>query len=143
MLTFIVPWVFAAIFPLSLYLWGWRSALLHAGQIIVWSMIFADLLLVRFRKFPFTCTYPPFRHSAIVVMLLYFFGFSTFVALTSRLDYWILRIPALILLFIPITFGTWYVRSRWRQDMIDIDKQLIFEEKQPADFEVLNLGQWS
>jgi hypothetical protein len=143
MLTFIFPWVFAAVFPVTLYLWGWKSSLLHTGEIMVWSMILADILLVRFRKVPFTCTYPPFRHSAIVILLIYFFGFSSFVAVTSNLDYWVLRYPALMLLFIPIIVGAWYARSRYERDTIDIDKQLIFEEKQPTDFEVLNLGQWS
>jgi len=142
-LTFILPWVFAGVFPVSLYLWGFTTAMLHAVQITIWSVILADILLIGFRKVPFTCTYPPFRHSAIVVLLLYFFGFSSFVALTSNLDYWVLRYPALMLLFIPIIFGAWYARSRFDRDTIDIDKQLIFEEKPPTDFEVLSLGQWS
>lgn len=143
MLTFVLPWVFTAVFPVSLYLWGWTNALLHTVSITIWSVLLADILLVRFRKMPFTCSYPPFHHSAIVVMLVYFFGFSAFVAFTSSLEYWALLKPALMLLFIPITFGAWYARLRLRQDMIAIDKQLIFEEKQPAAFEVLDLGQWS
>jgi hypothetical protein len=143
MLTFILPWVFAAVFPLSVYLWGWTTALLQTAVITIWSVILADILLVRFRKVPFTCSYPPFRHSAIVVMLVYFFGFSAFVALASSLEYWALLKPALMLLFIPITLGAWYARLRFQQDTIEIDKQLIFEEKQPADFEVLDLAHWS
>jgi len=143
MLTFIFPWVFAAVFPLSLYLWGWTAALLHTALITIWSVILAEILLVGFRKVPFTCSYPPFRHSAIVVMLLYIFGFSAFVGLTSSLEHWVLLNPALMLLFIPIIFGTRYARSRFEQDTIDIDKELIFEEKQPTDFEVLDLAHWS
>ena len=143
MLTFILPWVFAAIFPVSLYQWGWTTALLQTALITIWSVLLADILLVRFRKVPFTCSYPPFRHSAIVVMLVYFFGFSAFVAITSHLEYWALLKPALLLLFIPITFVAWYARSRFQQDTIALDTQLIFEEKQPADFEVLDLAHWS
>jgi hypothetical protein len=143
MLTFILPWVFAAVLPVSLYLWGWTTALLHTALITLGSVILADILLVRFRKVPFTCSYPPFRHSAIVIMLVYFFGFSTFVGLTSVLEQWVLPHPALILLFIPITLGAWYARSRLQQETIEIDKQIIFEEKEPADFEVLDLAHWS
>ncbi len=143
MLTFILPWVFAAIFPVSLYQWGWTTALLQTALITIWSVLLADILLVRFRKVPFTCSYPPFRHSAIVVMLVYFFGFSAFVAITSRLEYWALLNPALLLLFIPITFVAWYARSRFQQDTTAPDMQLIFEEKQPVDFEVLDLAHWS
>jgi hypothetical protein len=143
LLTFILPWLFAVAFPVSLYLWGWAIALLHTTVIGVWSVILADILLVRFRKVPFTCSYPPFRHSAIVVMLVYFFGFSAFVALASGLEHSALINPWLMLLFIPIILVARYARSRFQQDAIYIDKQLIFEEKQPADFEVLDLAHWS
>jgi hypothetical protein len=143
MLTFILPWVFAVVFPVSLYLWGWTTALLHTAMITIWSVILADILLIRFRKVPFTCSYPPFRHSAIVVMLLYFFGFSAFVTITSGVEHWVLLDPVAMLIFIPIIFGARYARSRLEQDTIAMDKELIFEEKQPSAFEVLDLSHWS
>jgi hypothetical protein len=140
MLTFIQPWVFVVVSPVALYLWGWITAVLDTAVIPLWSMMLADILLVRFRKVPFTCCYPPFRHSAIVVLLVYFFGFTAFVGITSSLEHSALLNPPWMLLFIPIGLGAWYARSRFRRDAIEIDKQLIFEEKQPADFEVLNLA---
>src|SRR6266446_85510 len=143
MLTFILPWVFAGVFPVSLYLWGWTAAVLHTAMITIWAVILTDILIVRVRKVPFTCSYPPFRHSAIVVMLLYIFGFSAFAGLTSSLDHLVLGNPPVMLLFIPITFGAWYGRSRLEQDTIDVDKELIFEEKQATAFEVLDLSHWS
>jgi hypothetical protein len=112
-------------------------------MITIWSVILADILLVRFRKVPFTCSFPPFRYSAIVVMLLCFFGCSAFVTLTSGLEHWVLLRPAVMLVFIPILFGARYARSCFQQGTIDIDKQLIFEEKQPTAFEVLDLSHWS
>ena len=143
MLTFILPWVFAVVFPVSLYLWGWRTALLYAAMIIIWSVILTDVLLVRFRKVPFTCSYPPFRHSAIVVMLVYLFGFSAFVGLTSSVDQWVLGNHAAMLIFIPLVLGTRYARLRFELGTIAIDKQLIFEEKPRAEFEILDLAHWS
>ncbi|MGA7927321.1 MAG: hypothetical protein WCA20_15195 [Candidatus Sulfotelmatobacter sp.] len=143
LLTFNLPWVFAAVFPVSAYLWGWTAALLHSALITIWSALLAGILLVRFRKVPFTCSYPPFRDSAIVVVLCYILGFFAFVVLTSRFEYWALLDPALMLLFVPIIFGTWYALHRLQQEAADSDKQLIFEEKQPVAFEVLDLGQWS
>jgi hypothetical protein len=143
MLTFIFPWLLAAILPVSLYLWGWIPALLHTALIIIWSVLLADILLVRFRKVPFTCSYPPFRHSAIVIMLVYFLGFSAFVGLTSSLEYRGWLHPALLLVFIPIVFVAWYAPARLQRETIEVDKRLIFEEKPPADFEVLDLSHWS
>src|SRR5260370_33222356 len=109
----------------------------------IWDVIWTDVWIVRCRKFQFPSSSPPFRHSAIVVMLLYIFGFSAFAGLTSGLDHLVLGNPAVMLLFIPIIFGAWYGRSRLRQDTIDVDKELIFEEKQPTAFEVLDLSHWS
>jgi len=143
LLTFVLPWVFAAVFPVSAYLWGWTAALLHTALITIWSALLAGILLVRFRKVPFACSYPPFRDSAIVVVLSYILGFLAFVVLTSRLEYWALLDPALMLLFVPIIFGTWYGLHRFQQETVDIDKQLIFEEKQSIAFEVLDLDRWS
>jgi hypothetical protein len=143
LLTFILPWVLGAVFPVSAYLWGWTAALLHTALITIWSALLAGVLLVRFRKVPFACSYPPFRDSAIVVVLSYILGFLAFVVLTSQLEYWALLDPALMLLFVPIIFGTWYALHRFQQETVDIDKQLIFEEKQSVAFEVLDLGRWS
>jgi len=143
LLTFILPWVFAAVFPLSVYLWGWAIGLLHTALVAIWSALLAGILLVGFRKVPFTCSYPPFRDSAIVVVFSHILGFFAFAVLTSRLEYWASVDPILIILFVPIIPGTWYVLHRFQRETMDIDKQLIFEEKQPAAFEVLDLSQRS
>jgi hypothetical protein len=143
LLTFILPWVFAAVFPVSAYLWGWTAALLHIALITIWSALLAGILLVRFCKVPFTCSYPAFRDSALVVVFSCILGFFAFAVLTSRLESWALLDPPFMLLFVPIAFGAWYALHRFRQETVDSDKQLIFEEKQPAAFEVLDLGHWS
>jgi len=95
--------------------------------------------LVRFRKIPFTCSYPPFRDSAIVVVVSYVIGFFVYVVLTSRLEYWILLKQVRILLVVPLAVGIWYGLSRLRGALIDVDKELIFEEKTSLGFEVLDL----
>jgi hypothetical protein len=143
MLTFIFPWVFAVVFPLTVYLWGWPTAFLHTALLAISSALLAAILLVRFRKVPFTCSYPPFRDSAIPVIIAYVFGFSAFVGLTSRLEYWALHDPLLLILFVPIAPAAWYALRRYQRETIAIDKRLIFEEKQPVAFEVLDLGHWS
>ena len=143
MLTFVLPWILVVVLPVSAYLWGWTAALVHTTLVAIWSVLLSGILLIHFRKVPFTCTYPPFRDSAIVVLLSYVLGFFAFVVLTPRLEYWALLDPALMILFVPIILGAWYGQRRLQQSVVDIDRQLIFEEKQPTAFEVLDLGQWS
>ncbi len=143
MLTFIFPWVFAGVFPLTVYLWGWLTGLLHTAVIAISSTLLAAILLVRFRKVPFTCSYPPFRDSAIPIIIAYVFGFSAFVGITARIEYAALHNPLMLLLFVPLLIAVWYALRRYQQETIAIDKNLIFEEKQPVAFEVLGLGHWS
>jgi hypothetical protein len=76
-------------------------------------------------------------------MLVYLFGFSAFVGLTSSIDQWVLGNHAAMLIFIPLLLGARYARSRFERETIAIDKQLIFEEKPRAEFEILDLAHWS
>lgn len=140
LLTFVVPWVLAIVLPLHVYLWGWMSGLLHVFMVTLWATLLADILLLRFRKVPFTCSYPPFRNSAIMLLVIYLLGFFLYAILTSQLEYWMLLNPVRVLLVVPLAVGIWYGLSRFREDQVDVDKQLIFEDKPSAGFEVLDLS---
>ena len=140
MLTFVLPWVLVIVLPVYAYLWGWRVALLETIVVAVWSLLLAEILLVGFRKVPFTCSYPPFRDSAVVLVLAYILGFFVFVVVTSHLEYWSLVVPFLTASFVVIALGSWYILSRFREEIAEIDKELIFEEGQRPAFEVLGLG---
>ena len=139
MLTFVLPWAFAIVLPLYGYLWGWRVGMLQAVIVTLWSLLLTEILLFRFRKIPFTCSYPPFRDSAVVLVLSYILGFFVFVVLTSNLEYWGLSSPVLMASLIAIVVCACYVLSRFHQELKDFDKELIFDEKAPASFELLDL----
>ena len=138
-MTFVLPWVLAVGLPLYGYLWGWRVGLLQTIVVIVWSLLLAEVLLLRFRKLPFTCSYPPFRDSAIVLVLAYVLGFFVFVILTSNLEHWALLNPLLMAWFVAVALVAWYVLSRLKQEAREIDNELIFEENARAGFELLDL----
>ena len=116
------------------------SGLLHVFMVTLWATLLADILLLRFRKVPFTCSYPPFRNSAIMLLVIYLLGFFLYAILTSQLEYWMLLNPVRVLLVVPLAVGIWYGLSRFREDQVDVDKQLIFEDKPSAGFEVLDLS---
>jgi hypothetical protein len=140
MLTFVLPWVFAIALPLYTYLWGWRVGLLQTAVVTLWSLLLAEILLLRFRKIPFTCSYPPFRDSAVVIVLLYILGFFLFVVVTSNLEYWALSDPVLILWLAGIAVVVWYVLTRFQEGRVEVDEELIFEEVPHGGFELLDLG---
>jgi hypothetical protein len=140
MLTFVLPWVFAIALPLYAYLWGWRVGVLQTAVVTVWSLLLAEILLLRFRKIPFTCSYPPFRDSAVVIVLLYILGFFLFVGVTSKLEYWALSDTVLILWLAGIPVVVWYVLTRFQEGRVEVDEELIFEELPHSGFELLDLG---
>ena len=139
LLTFVIPWIIAGIVPLHSYLGGWGHAALHVFVVIVWAALLSDILLIRFRKIPFTCSYPPFRDSAIMLVVCYVLGFFLYVAVMAQFESWALLSPPRLLLLVPPVLGIWYGLSRLRDEQIDLDKELIFEEKTTRGFEVLDL----
>jgi hypothetical protein len=142
-LTFVLPWVFAIALPLYGYLWGWEVGMEQAVVVTLLSLLLTEILLLGFRKIPFTCSYPPFRDSAVVLALSYVLGFFVFVVLTSNVEHWGLSNPFLLVSFIAIVLIAWYVLSRFLQEREEIEKELIFEENAPAAFELLDLGRGS
>jgi hypothetical protein len=143
MLTFVLPWLCVIALPVYAYLWGLRVSLLASVIVAIWSLLLGEVLLVKFRKLPFTCSYPPFRDSAIVLVLCYVLGFFVFVILTAQLEHWALVNPPMMISFVVIPLTISYALSRFREDIPEVDKELIFEESAPAGFDLLALNRGS
>ena len=103
-------------------------------------MLLAEILLVRFRKLPFTCTYPPFEHSAVVVVIVYVLGFLAFAGVTSELEFDTLMNPALSIVFLAIGLGVGSLVRHMRRAALELDKQVIFEDIAAPQFEFLHLS---
>ena len=142
-LSFVLPWAIFLVPPIYGSIWGWWVGLMHGLVVTAWSVLLAEILLIRFRKIPFTCPYPPFRHSAVVLGISYFLGFFVYVIMTAQLEYWALLSPLVSFWLILILAGSWYVLSRVRGDIPDIDKAVTFEEGVTPNFELLDLGRGS
>ena len=143
MLTLVLPWAVGFAVPVYGYVWGWAVAGFHALVIVLFSVALSQLLLVGYRKVPFTCSYPPFKDSAIVMVLAYFLGFFVFVVFVSNLEYRALLNPLYTIPLFLMLAGAWFVAAGLDDRIADIDKQLIFEEQAPTGFEVLDLEQRS
>ena len=139
-MTFVLPWVFAIVLPVYGRLWGWRVGLLQTAVVTIMSALLTEVVLLRFCKIPFTCSYPAFRPSAVVLVLSYVLGFLVFVVLTSNLESWALVQPVLIVPFLAATLIAWRVLSRLQKGVQEIDKELIFEDTATVEFELLNLS---
>ncbi len=139
-LTSVLPWVVLVAFPIYAYFAGWIVGLLHTGLIVTWCILLTNAVLVRFRKLPFTCAFPLFQQHSIVTLLGWIMAFLVFAIVTPELESWALQEPIRMIAFIPLAAVAWYVPHRIRQNTMDIEKTLIFEEAPVRAVEVLQIG---
>lgn len=139
-LCFALPCIVLVVFPIFLHYWGWAVALVHTSVVMIWLVLLTEVLLVGFRKLPFTCTYPLFQHSAVVVAMAYVFGYFAFTTITSELELEALSIPVRGIVFLVISFCVWYVIHRVRKSFVEVRECLVFEDTPAAAFECLHLS---
>ena len=140
MLSFVFPWLFLVALPVYAYFWGWTIALIHTGLVAVWSVLFTEILLVRFRKLPFTCTYPPFQHSAVVSVIICVLGFMVFSEMTAQLESEAFASPGNGIILLIVCLAVWAGIRRVRQGVVGVDRELVFEDVASSGFEFLHLS---
>ena len=134
LLALTLPWVIPASFAPTLALFGWSSALLHTTILITSMVLVVEILLVKFRKIPFTCSYPAFESNSGVILVAYLFGFFLFTDYLPQMEHWSLDDPLRAVSFVAmfaIAFGAIYA---YRRQMLEMDKQLVFEETASSTF---------
>ena len=135
-----LPGLLAIAFPVYVYLEGWRVASLHTLLVVTWAVLLANLVLIRFRKLPFTCTLPVFKQHSIVTLLSCGFGFLIYAVSTPEFESGALLEPLRMLSLAPVAAVAWYIPHHLAKSAIEIDKKLIFEEAPTRTVEVLGLG---
>jgi hypothetical protein len=118
----------------SWMLWGFTTALLHTAIFTACTVALVELLLLRFRKIPFTCSYPSFQSHSALIFVAYLFGFVLFTTYLPELELWCLADPWRAVLFIPLIAVLLLSVHFYRKQMLDMDKQLIFEEISASHF---------
>ena len=139
-LVSVLPWVLLISFPIYVYLAGWLAGCLHTLIVVAGSLVLTDAVLIGFRKLPFTCSFPLFQQHSIVTLLGCFFGFFLFAVVTPQMESWALVEPVRMIMFVPLAAVAWYVPRHIRQNAMDVEKELIFEEAPTRAIEVLQLG---
>jgi hypothetical protein len=134
LLTFSLCWLVPLCFLYSAILWGWLTALLQTAILIACSIVFVEALLVKFRKIPFTCSYPPFESNSPLYIVAYLVGFVLFAIYIPRIVQWSIVTRWGIAFFIPLVLLSLIGTRQFRKQMLDMDKQLIFEEDSASGF---------
>jgi hypothetical protein len=134
LLTFSLAALVPICFVSSAILWGLDTALLHTAIFTACTAAFVELLLLRFRKIPFTCSYPQFQSQSALIFVAYLFGFVIFTSYVPELELWSLPDPWRVSLFIPLVAAILLAIHQYRKQMLDMDKHLIFEEISASSF---------
>jgi hypothetical protein len=91
MVTWAIVPLFALLWPVCAFLWGWRVASLELLFAVTLSLILMELLLLRFFKIPFTCSYLPGKANITLMGAFYWLGFSTYAYTMASLEAWLLQ----------------------------------------------------
>ncbi len=130
LLALSLSWLAPLTFFSTLYLWGLFIAVLHTSVLIVCSILIVEIAILRLRKIPFTCSYPPFQSHSPLIVLAYFFAAIILATYIPEYETQVAATPAATpLLFVPfalILLGL----HHYRKNMLPMDKELIFEEPQ-------------
>ena len=140
-LVAVLPVTLAITFVTYTYLAGVEIAVLHTLLVGAFSVLLTDIVLVRFRKLPFTCTMPVFKQHSIVILLSFCFGYLICAMSIPEFEATGLAEPLRLLSFVPLAGVAWYIPHHLARTTIDLDKRLIFEETAPRTIEVLRLSE--
>jgi hypothetical protein len=139
-LILVLPWLLLLAFPIYAYLEGWLVAGLHTLLVATWTVLLTNIVLIRFRKIPFTCTLPLFKQHSFVTLLACGFGFLLYAVSTPEYEASALVEPLRMLSFAPVAAVAWYIPHHLAKSANDIEKRLIFEESPTQTIEALRLG---
>jgi hypothetical protein len=133
-------WLIPIGLPLHVLVLGWPTALLHTIYVLISSLALAELLLIRFRKIPFTCTYTASKDKVLVHIVLVLAGLSIFADMNAVFEARLLRQP---MLFVPVVSaflaGRLWIRQ-YRENLPPADRMLVFEDRPAPVVQRLDLS---
>jgi hypothetical protein len=135
LLFFSLSWLLPACFLTTLFFWGWLAALIHTAVLILCTVVLVEVLLLKFRKIPFTCPYPSFKSNSGLIGVAYLFGYAFFTYYAPQMDDWSLSDPWRIAWFAPLLWLALAGIHFYRRQMLDIDKELVFEDVSAGGFD--------
>jgi hypothetical protein len=140
MLTSVLPWLLVLTFAAYCYLEGVVVASLHVLVILIWSVLLTNVLLIRFRKLPFTCSLPVFKQHSIVILIALCFGFLIYAGSTAEYEASALAEPVKMLGLLPVVLIAWFIPRYLGNNTIELERKLIFEETAVRTVEALRLS---
>jgi len=137
----VLSWVSAFTFAAYVYVEGIVVAMLHTLLVVTWAVLLTNLLLIRFRKRPFTCSMPVFKQHSIVILLAFCFGYLIYAVSIPEFESSALLEPVRMLSLAPAALIAWYIPRYMGKNTIELERKLIFEEAAVRTVEGLRLSE--
>jgi hypothetical protein len=141
-----VMWAFgvlalpAGLFPFYSALWGVQGSLLHLIFVFTLAGILAEILLIKFQKVPFTCSYLPGKANLKLYWFPYIASFSVYAYGMASIEHTMLEHPIRFVIFYAAAFAfLCYLTLRRRQLPLS-ERRVIFEEQPEPTVRTLNLS---
>jgi len=112
----------------------------HTLLVVAWTVLLTNIILIRFRKIPFTCTLPLFKQHSFVTLLSCCFGFLLYAMSTPEFESSALAEPVRMLSLAPAALVMWYIPHHLAKSANEIERRLIFEESPTQTIEALRLS---
>jgi hypothetical protein len=113
--------------------WGVKLGVEHAAFVLLTSWILIEVLLMGFRKIPFTCSYSSAKHNVGLVVAVYFLAFLFFSPGLASLEHLALSSRSLAPFLILAIFAAVAIAIRWyaRESEIRKGPLLFADEREP------------
>jgi hypothetical protein len=140
MLWAVLPWQLFVLTPLMELRFGWPLAIGHTAAVVAFTVFSIDVLLLRFRKIPFTCSVQPELKQLLARILASVFAVLIMVPMLAALERWMLFEPWRFAGLAVALALAWHLLRRYRRDMLPADRALTFEDRPKPQFELLRLA---
>jgi hypothetical protein len=132
--------LFAILTPFEIYFRGPWLASIHITFALALSLVLLEVLLVWFRKIPFTCSYFPGKTSMAVLALLYLAGFLIYAGTMATLQSQWVDSPLQLLAFYLTTGAALFGLAWLERREFGINDALIYEDEPEPIVRQLELG---
>lgn len=135
----IVP-LFAALLPFYIVMWDLERALLQTVFGVTMSWILVEVLLLNFRKIPFTCTFLPGKANITMFGVLYFLAFTTYAYTMAAVESFLLVSPFRMAIFVALAAPVLWRLIAFRNQLLGESTGFVFEDKREPAVQTLDLS---
>jgi len=131
--------LFMMLLPSYMVVWDATTALLHLAYGFTLALILIEILLFKFPKIPFTCSYLPGRANLKGLWFPYLLFFLTYAHAMARLEAWLLGNPLYFGTFYAFALPALFTAVVYRNRLWNDGQALVYVESAQPAVRTLNL----